>query len=281
MSAFGLWVGMAAIAAVVTRLVARHVASAPPLRRGNYRGLQVPTAAGVSIVVGVLAAVAAGRLLSFIDPDSVRLLQLTAAARPVLAILLGFAMLGLWDDLAGTSEERGWASHVRALRDGRATAGALKLAAGGALALVVAPGPGFGWTVVNAATIALSANLFNLLDLRPGRASKVGLIAAVALIAATGPLSAHLAAATGAIAAFLPLDLRERAMLGDTGANAIGALIGLAIVATGSHTWVLIALAVLIALNVAGQRPGLSALIDATPPLRSFDRAGRAPHRVT
>ncbi len=276
MTTIGLWVLVVLVAAATTWRAGTYLAVTAPLTRANHRGLQVPTAAGIAIILGLLASSAVVRVLLSITPESPRLLAAALVAPSILAAALGFGLLGLWDDIAGTSGQRGWSAHLRALGRAEVTSGALKLLAGGMLAIVLSPGRDLWVLFAQAAVIALSANLFNLLDIRPGRSPKVMLIAIAALLIAGGPVSLHLAALAGAVAAFLPLDLRERAMLGDTGANAIGGVIGYSIVITASITWLVVALGLLVLLNVAGQRPGLSTLIDATPPLRAFDRAGRA-----
>jgi UDP-N-acetylmuramyl pentapeptide phosphotransferase/UDP-N-acetylglucosamine-1-phosphate transferase len=79
----------------------------------------------------------------------------------------------------------------------------------------------------------------------------------------------------GAALGLLGDDLRERLMLGDTGANVIGAVLGLAVVLGSSEGWRLSAMLVLLALNVAAELVSFSRIIDAVPPLRAFDRLGR------
>ena len=73
-----------------------------------------------------------------------------------------------------------------------------------------------------------AANLVNLLDLRPGRALKVALLAPPRCSARTAGGRRRGRSRRPAPAALLPDDLGERAMLGDTGANAAGALLGVA-----------------------------------------------------
>ena len=199
----------------------------------------------------------------------------------VLFAAFGFGMLGFIDDALG-GEDRGFRGHLRALRDGRITTGLLKLGGGAALAFVLAAQPGFvtGKRVLaDAVLIALAANLGNLLDRAPGRVIKVSLVAWVplALVAGAGPVGIALAPVMGAAAGVLPEDLRERSMLGDTGANLLGGVLGLAAVFTlgrGARTGVLIAL---VALNLASEFISFSRVIEAVPPLRWFDRLGRRP----
>jgi hypothetical protein len=123
--------------------------------------------------------------------------------------------------------------------------------------------------LLDGAVVAGAANLLNLFDLRPGRALKVGLLGAVA-VGAPGP--------AGAAAALLPADLRERVMLGDAGANALGALLGLAAV----HRWTsrtarLGVLAGLTAVTGASEVVSFTSVIERTPPLRALDALGRRP----
>ena len=80
----------------------------------------------------------------------------------------------------------------------------------------------------------------------------------------------------GAAIALLPSEFRERIMLGDAGANALGALVGLATLAalpTATARWAVLAL--LVAVNLLSEFVSYSAVIDAVPPLRYLDRLGR------
>ena len=119
--------------------------------------------------------------------------------------------------------------------------------------------------LVSGAVVAASANLVNLLDLRPGRALKAAGLAAVVL-RQPGP-----AAAAGVL---LPGDLHERTMLGDGGANAVGAVLGVALLRRVPARR---ALAALVAATAASEVVSYSRVIDAVPPLRWADRVGRLP----
>ena len=123
--------------------------------------------------------------------------------------------------------------------------------------------------------IAASANLVNLLDLRPGRATKVSIIVAGPLALGRGGGARVAAAAAGAAAGLLPLDLGETTMLGDTGANTMGALIGVGLVQGASIrrlTWVLVAL---LGLTAASEVVSFSRVIDENALLRRLDGLGR------
>ena len=163
------------------------------------------------------------------------------------------------------------------------TTGAVKILGIGAAGLVAAAlagtraAPPPSTSLVNGALIAGSANLVNLFDLRPGRAIKVGALAGLPGAGVTG--SAVAAAPFGAALALLPEDLGERAMLGDAGANALGALLGLSAarlprpVRLGLLTGVA-------ALNAASEVVSFTKVIQATPALRWIDQLGRRPVAV-
>ncbi len=162
------------------------------------------------------------------------------------------------------------------------TTGALKLIGGGVLALVVvAPfeveSP--GRLLADAALVALCANLANLFDRAPGRTIKAGLGAFVLLLLAVRSSEdlSGIAVVIGATLGLFLDDLHERLMLGDAGSNVIGAVLGLGVVAVCAPATRDLALVVVASLNVAGELVSFSKVIDAVPPLRAVDQAGRRP----
>jgi hypothetical protein len=163
------------------------------------------------------------------------------------------AALGLADDV-WSGPERGLEAHLRA---GRTT---------GVAKLIGIPLAGLAITrsLSGALLVGLAANALNQLDTRPGRALKAYLIGAVALDAPKG-----------VAVLLLPYDLREMAMLGDGGANALGALLGLSSVSrlTGRGRW--LAIAALAGLTLFGERRSLGDLIERTPGFADLDAWGR------
>lgn len=244
--------------------------------RTNHRGASVPVAAGVVLPI---VLVAAASLLVLGESFDIVEAPLDALAITVAAAT-GFALLGLLDDLAGDGSSRGFAGHLRALRDGRLTTGAVKLFGGAAVAVIAASATSPESPtrlLIDAALVALSANLANLLDRAPGRVGKASLVAALPIGAIAGA-DARLAGALvvgGCLVALLRHDLRERLMLGDTGANVLGGTLGLSVVLVAEPSTRAITLAVVAALNVASELVSFSAVIDRVPPLRWFDRLGR------
>jgi hypothetical protein len=85
------------------------------------------------------------------------------------------------------------------------------------------------------------------------------------------------AAPLGAAIALLPEDLGERAMLGDAGANALGALLGVAAAASLSRPARLALLAAITGLTAASEVVSFTAVIERTPALRWLDMLGRRP----
>ncbi len=252
--------------------------STPLFARENHRGATIPTAAGLVVAVSALAVEAvlaladAARLVDLTTSGGLRVLTVTA--------VIGFALLGLVDDLAGSGlDGRGFRGHLRALASGRLTTGGMKLAGGIALGILVcAPlGGRIGPLLVDAALVALAANLGNLFDRAPGRTTKVAICAALALAVATGfdEGLVGVAVVVGAALALLGPDLGERLMLGDTGANAIGAALGFGVVITTPLEASAAVVVVLLALNLASEAVSFSTVIDRVPPLRALDRLGR------
>jgi UDP-N-acetylmuramyl pentapeptide phosphotransferase/UDP-N-acetylglucosamine-1-phosphate transferase len=273
-----LAVAVGFLAGRISWLLLRPVLGGESFARENYRGRLVPTAAGLAVAVAGLGVESVRAIISATANES----TLVAPARQgALLVAVGLAFVGFLDDLVGDSDRRGFRGHARALLTGQLTTGGLKLFGGAAVAVVAVaisrPDPGVAQLLVDAALIALAANLANLLDRAPGRAIKVGLVAFLVLAAVfrVAPELVGPAVLVGAALALLRDDLHERLMLGDTGANLLGGVLGLATVLTATPTARLATLVCLAALNVLSEWVSFSRVIDAVPPLRILDRAGR------
>jgi UDP-N-acetylmuramyl pentapeptide phosphotransferase/UDP-N-acetylglucosamine-1-phosphate transferase len=273
----GLVVGVVTVRFL--RMVSGDIVASPVLERRNYRDRVVPTAGGLYIVVTVLLIDAGRAVFGALGVGENSGLSL--ARSEVLFAVFGFGFLGLVDDLAAVGSERGFRGHLGALRHARVTTGLLKLVAGAGIAVVLVATPGFKSgrsLIVDALLIALAANLGNLLDRAPGRTIKAGLVAYVplAIVLGTDPTGVALAPVMGASFGLLGDDLHERLMLGDTGANVIGAVLGLGVVLGTQESTRIAVMLILLALNVAAELVSFSAIIDAVAPLRWLDRLGRA-----
>jgi len=269
-------------------LIALIVAAvlAPPLLRAmregglvreNFRGRILPFPFGALVVFAAVGALVALALLDRLAGAD----TLPADLALVVPYALGVAFLGLADDTL-SGPERGWRGHARAVLRGGFSTGALKAIGALGLALYVLAGRGGsdGRYLLAVAVLVLATNLFNLLDLRPGRAVKAFVLLGAGLT--LGAWDARPLAALGLFAAPVLVagvyDVRERAMLGDTGSNLVGALAGLWLVLVLPSTLGLaIATGVLVIVTAYGELRSISTLIDRTPPLRFLDSIGRVP----
>lgn len=237
------------------------------LVRQNYRNRSVPVASG--LLPAFTAALAFSYHGALGNPYGFATATLT----------LGALGIGLLDDAAGRRDLSGLRGHVGALMRGRLSTGALKALLLPALALVIAASlhRSTVWTVLDAALIALAANIINLLDVRPGRAAK-GTICLL-LIALLGGLGSELAdlwfAFLLTLLVYIPWDLRADAMLGDSGANAFGMVAGWLCVLTLGPISRAVLLAGLLFVHIFSERDSLSRWIEGNAFLRRIDRWGR------
>jgi UDP-GlcNAc:undecaprenyl-phosphate GlcNAc-1-phosphate transferase len=276
------WVGFPlaiALALLVVPAGARGLRDAG-LVRENYRGALLAFPLGAVLATAALVALAP---LAFLD-DRADLDLLDPELRRWLPYLLGVAFLGFLDDALGRGESvstpRGWRGHWRALREGRLSTGAIKAIGALALAAYVVSGRGLeDWRyLADVLLLVLATNLFNLLDLRPGRAEKALGLLGVGLCLGAWTLAPIelLGIFAGPVLVGAWLTLRERAMLGDTGSNLIGAVAGVWLLTALGGDARLVALAVVAAITVFGELRSISATIDSVPPLRWLDSLGRA-----
>ena len=276
------WVGFPlaiALAALLVPAGARGLRDSG-LVRENYRGARLAFPLGAVLATVALVALAP---LAFLN-DRVDLDLLDPELRRWLPYLLGIAFLGFLDDALGQGEAvsspRGWRGHARALRGGSLSTGAIKAIGALALAAYVVSGQGLeSWRyLADVALLILATNLFNLLDLRPGRAEKGLLLLGVGLCLGAWTLAPIelLGIFAGPVLVGAWLTLREQAMLGDTGSNLIGAVAGVWLLTVLGEDGRLIALALVAALTVYGELRSISATIDSVPPLRWLDSLGRA-----
>ena len=294
-----------AVGAAAARAAYRALRQYPPAgqqtwTRTNHRGELVTLLEGPAVAVGaitaeVIGAAVAARLSGRPGATATAESQLQISsertfgshASLAMAVAGGGALgFGVLDDLAGSGKRRGLRGHLGALAHGEVTTGSVKLA--GLAATGLAGGLLLGGrrsdVLVNAGLIAGGANLLNLFDLRPGRAAKVAALSA-GLIAAGGAARgsdrsaglAAVAAPLGAGLALLPEDLAERAMLGDAGANALGAMLGAGAAASLPRSARAGLLAGIVALTVASEKVSFTKVIERTPTLRRLDLLGRRP----
>ncbi|MFF4253419.1 hypothetical protein ACFY1L_19640 [Streptomyces sp. NPDC001663] len=207
-------------------------------QRKNYAGRTVELYAGPAAAAGV--ALAVGRV------------------RPVAGFaVLAAGVCGAYDDVAGVGDpRRGFRAHLSALRDGEVTSGAVKLfgisAAGLVAGAVIEERPLD--RLLAGVVIAGAAHFVNLVDVAPGRAAAAVIALGAPGLVRSGSGAELAAAAMGAAAAVLPDDLGERAMIGDTGAHALGAALGAAVVAGNGRVGLLAHAGALVAAAAYGDK---------------------------
>lgn len=277
--------------------------------RTNFHGVTVSLRGGVAMAGASVASAAVASAFS----DQPR------AALGGLVASLGGGLAGYIDDVDqgahdGGKVAKGLKGHLGALAHGQVTTGVIKIAGIGASALAASALVGSKATSVggkvadlalNTVLIAGTANLANLLDLRPGRALKATVLVATPLsyfscAAAKTPASGASGAASATPAApasvsavsaqrllasglnaaaitALVEDLQETTMLGDTGANAAGALLGTSLAANDSWKLRLGTALGVVGLILASEKVSFSKVIAANPALNWLDQLWRRP----
>ncbi|MEA2355698.1 MAG: hypothetical protein QOD61_1827 [Solirubrobacteraceae bacterium] len=243
------------------------------LARENYRGRMLACPLGLVVV-----AAAVGALI----PLAVAQQAAGGVFRPelgwIVVYVLGVAFLGLADD-ALADRARGWRGHAAAVMRGDFSTGALKAigSAGLALYAMARPDVGAARFALGAAVLVLATNAFNLLDLRPGRAVKAFVLLGVGLTLGSGELVPLWAVGlfVGPVLVVGIYDVRELGLLGDTGANVVGAVAGAWLVLTLSDVGLVIALLGLAGVTAYGEFRSISEFVERTPGLRHLDSVGR------
>lgn len=288
--------------------------------RTNFHGVTVSLRGGVAMAGASVASAAVASAFS----DQPR------AALGGLVASLGGGLAGYIDDVDqgahdGGKVAKGLKGHLGALAHGQVTTGVIKIAGIGASALAASALVGSKATSVggkvadlalNTVLIAGTANLANLLDLRPGRALKATVLVAAPLsyfscaaaktpasgasvtsatasvasgasgapsakpVSPASPASAQRLLASGLNAAAITAlveDLQETTMLGDTGANAAGALLGTSLAANDSWKLRLGTTLGVVGLILASEKVSFSKVIAANPALNWLDQLWRRP----
>lgn len=263
------------VATAASRLVT-HRWNPSEWQRTSFSGAPVQLTGGLDAAVGSLVGIS-------ICAEETHKNKVAAAL--IAGVCAGAA--GAIDDHCEArfpASGKGFKGHIGALRAGKITSGLLKILVIGAGAGVSAQLIGSSSTnvagkladaAVNTALIAGMANLINLLDLRPGRALKVtGVLAQCGLPAVAPGTSGAL---LGTCLAAAPSDLSGQTMLGDLGANVLGAQLGAAYASISSRSVRCAILAGIISLTAASEKVSFSQVIENNRILRVIDQWGRKP----
>ncbi|MCG0274999.1 MAG: hypothetical protein L5655_02385 [Thermosediminibacteraceae bacterium] len=229
------------------------------IKKVNYRNKEVITAGGVVFVVAIILT---NICAAFLFDD-------TYVLEPLMLAAAGMGFSGLLDDVYGSNTVKGLKGHFSQLRRGRITTGTVKAIMGLGIACFISlkKGGSILEIMINALIIALSANLLNLMDLRPGRACRFFLVSTlilfgyflytknISLIFWFMPLVAS-------VLVFLVYDSREVLMMGDAGANVLGMSLGIMVVWGSSFYARISALIFLVGIHLFAEYYSLSKIIE-------------------
>ncbi|WP_066637515.1 hypothetical protein [Desulfolucanica intricata] len=238
--------------------------------RPNFRGELIPV--GVGIVFFITS------LIVFIPCLIISPIEIKHKSVQLLAAIAGITCLGLIDDNWGSRDATGLKGHFKQLFKGRITTGAIKALGGGLIAFIISIFQGQGIQILlNTLIIALSINSINLLDLRPGRAGKGFILGALFLtIFGWERIELNfLFIFLGALIAYLPFDLKANVMMGDSGSNALGIILGIISVWILPLTVKIVLLVFLVTFHILTEKYSLTKIIEKNKLLDSLDRLGR------
>ena len=192
--------------------------------------------------------------------------------------LVSMFFAGILDDIIGNRDVSGLKGHFKSLLNGKLTTGGFKALFGGFVGLVVSVciSSSIVDIIVNTLIIALSTNLMNLFDLRPGRAIKAYLLIMIPIyITLTGYTKVFPLLILPNVLAYFNTDLKARGMMGDTGSNVLGISIGV-LMAFGYGIKVRLAwLVFLILMHLITEKFSLTKIIEKNKVLKFIDDLGR------
>ena len=203
--------------------------------RPNYKNEMIPVGMGIvflpmiiinSIILGFVTL----NNIWFVSSSNYNLniVWLLCLALYIFSMMAMF-FAGALDDLIGNRNVSGLKGHFKSLFKGELTTGGFKALFGGFVGLVVSVciSSSIVDIIVNTLIIALSTNLMNLFDLRPGRAIKAYLVIMIPIyITLTGYTKVFPLLILPNVLAYFNTDLKARGMMGDTGSNVLGISIG-------------------------------------------------------
>lgn len=237
----------------------------------NYRKKRVPSIGGIVYIPLFMTALL---LLSVILP------VLNEKCILFMFIMCCIGFIGLLDDLVGEKKTKGIKNHIAKTLRGSLTTGFLKAAVGFMLAFIASLRISLDILdlIINSFIISLSTNTLNLLDLRPGRAVKSFIAASLILILSNvSKVYEFLPLVIIHVISWLyiPYDLKEECMLGDTGSNILGITLGYYTVLLQSKNGKLIILAFLVVINVISEKISITEIIKKNRLLSYLDNLGR------
>ena len=237
----------------------------------NYKEEEIPTSMGLLFIIVQTFTVGIIGLLNSKDFAYHLLLYLVG--------LIFMALVGLFDDLVGDKNVKGFKGHITSFFKGTLTSGGLKAGVGLLVSLLISTyiSKGVIEIVVNTLVISLFTNLLNLFDLRPGRAGKVFILILFILLMTsnTNEFDFILYSFLGILIRYLPMDLKAKAMMGDIGSNALGISLGVYCAMTHDLKSKIVYLTILIGIHMISEFVSFSNIIEKNKFLRFIDKLGR------
>lgn len=239
--------------------------------RPNYKNDMIPVSMGIVF-------------LPMIIINSIILVYFTTEYKNLMFIfifvfgIMSMFLAGILDDIIGNRDVSGLKGHFKSLFKGNLTTGGFKAVFGGFVGILVSVviSKSISDIIINTLIIALSTNLMNLLDLRPGRAIKVYLVIIISIfITLTGYIKVLPLLILPNVLAYFKYDLKAKAMMGDTGSNVLGISIGILMVLGYSFNIRLIWLVFLILIHLLTEKYSLTKIIENNKVLNFIDKLGR------
>ncbi|MFW6287981.1 MAG: hypothetical protein ACOC2J_04445 [bacterium] len=240
------------------------------LMNDNYKGDNIPVIGGIILVFFTIIIYFVLHQMRFINRE---FLDINIFIIPIIG------MMGLLDDMVGDKESQGLRGHLSSLFKGRLTTGIFKVIITIILSTIVSIQESehiIYLLVINSAIIILMTNFLNLLDLRPGRSIKVFLIISFILISLDINNILYFLPFFIVFLIYLPYELRGRVMLGDSGANLLGAVLGYnTIILINGLPMKLFIMVILFFFNIISEKISFTEVISNNRVLRWIDRIGR------
>ena len=239
--------------------------------RENYRGDMIPVGLGL-VFIPTLVINSIILIYSNIVPEKIIMIYM------LLFASIAMSFVGIIDDSLGNRGVTGLMGHFKALFKGSLTTGAFKALLGGfvGLTLAVTLSKSIPNIIVATLVVALSTNMMNLFDLRPGRAIKAYVILAIIIFLASAKFNREvMMLIVPAVLAYFYFDLRALTMMGDAGSNVLGVSIGVFIVSSFDLPVQLVSLVLLVAIHVLTEKFSLTKIIENNKFLNYVDKLGR------
>ncbi len=240
------------------------------LLKKNYKDKYIPVVGGIILMISTITSWYMLFILNLVNPDILNL---------NIFIILVIGTTGLLDDICGDKQAQGFKGHFKSLLNGNLTTGIFKILITTLVSIFVLielkiyniPG-----IIINAGIIILTTNFLNLLDLRPARSIKAFIGISFLLIMINISSIIYFLPFFIVLVFYLPYELQAKIMLGDSGANLLGAILGFnTIIIIDTLIIKFIVLLFLLFLNLLSEKYSYSSIIEKNFILSWIDRLGR------